>query len=472
MTGALESYKAIGLDAIWLPPACKGANTQGNGYDIYDLYDLGEFDQKGSVATKWGTKDELVQLCRRAKELGIELYFDAVLNHKAGADRTEKCLAVEVDDEDRTQEIGRVREIEAWLGFDFGGRGDRYSSQKYHWQHFSGTDYDAASNKKAIMKLHGPNKGWAPDVDTTFGNFDYLMFADLDFSNQEVREDVKHWGEWVTNELSLNGFRIDAIKHISRDFMNEWFEHLNRMYGRDKLFFLCEHWTKSTPVLCDFLDKIEHRISLYDPCLVENFSSLSKAVKSDLRTVFNNSLVQARPRHAVTLVSNHDTQPGQVMDSPIAPWFLPLAYALILLRCDGYPCVFYGDLHGIEGPEPHGPTCSGKLPELILVRKLCAYGPQKDYFDTPHCIGWTREGTWDRPGGLAVIMSDAGSGRKKMSVGANHAEELWTDVLGYSPEVRIGRKGIGNFTCPGRGVSVFMNKATPGRERCGRFYER
>jgi hypothetical protein len=30
-------------------------DAHGNGYDIYDLYDLGEFDQKGAVPTKWGT---------------------------------------------------------------------------------------------------------------------------------------------------------------------------------------------------------------------------------------------------------------------------------------------------------------------------------------------------------------------------------------------------------------------------------
>lgn len=72
-------------------------HPSGNGYDIYDLYDLGEFDQKGSVATKWGSKKDLVTLGQAAEELGMGVYWDAVLNHKAGADRKEKCLAVTVD---------------------------------------------------------------------------------------------------------------------------------------------------------------------------------------------------------------------------------------------------------------------------------------------------------------------------------------------------------------------------------------
>lgn len=69
----------------------------GNGYDIYDLYDLGEFDQKGTRATKWGPKEELLEFTWAAQDLGIGIYWDAVLNHKAGADYTERFLAVQVD---------------------------------------------------------------------------------------------------------------------------------------------------------------------------------------------------------------------------------------------------------------------------------------------------------------------------------------------------------------------------------------
>ena len=46
-----------GVTSLWLPPAYKGANGIDDvGYGVYDLYDLGEFNQKGSVRTKYGTK--------------------------------------------------------------------------------------------------------------------------------------------------------------------------------------------------------------------------------------------------------------------------------------------------------------------------------------------------------------------------------------------------------------------------------
>lgn len=96
LTQSLNYLASIGVDCIWLPPACKAGWEGSNGYDVYDLYDLGEFDQKGSVKTKWGNKEALLKLAKLAKELGVRLLFDAVLNHKSAADYTEHCQAVVV----------------------------------------------------------------------------------------------------------------------------------------------------------------------------------------------------------------------------------------------------------------------------------------------------------------------------------------------------------------------------------------
>ncbi len=133
------------------------------------------------------------------------MLIDLVLNHKAAADHKEKCEAQEVDSDDRTKTISDPYEIDAWLGFDFPGRGETYSDQKYHWYHFSGTDYNADNNKTAIYKILGDKtKGWAKsgDVDGEKGNYDYLMFADLDYSHPEVAQDVLNWGVWLSKEMS------------------------------------------------------------------------------------------------------------------------------------------------------------------------------------------------------------------------------------------------------------------------------
>ncbi|MER2064071.1 MAG: alpha-amylase, partial [Alkalibacterium sp.] len=52
-----EHLKEIGITSVWIPPCYKGVGQEDVGYGVYDMYDLGEFDQKGTVRTKYGTKE-------------------------------------------------------------------------------------------------------------------------------------------------------------------------------------------------------------------------------------------------------------------------------------------------------------------------------------------------------------------------------------------------------------------------------
>ncbi|KAK4101259.1 glycoside hydrolase family 13 protein [Parathielavia hyrcaniae] len=58
----LPSLSLLGVTKMWIPPACKAAEPGGNGYDVYDLWDLGEFERGGEQeggGTKWGCREEL-----------------------------------------------------------------------------------------------------------------------------------------------------------------------------------------------------------------------------------------------------------------------------------------------------------------------------------------------------------------------------------------------------------------------------
>ena len=51
LNSKLPAIAEAGFTALWLPPANKAAWWKSMGYDPYDYYDLGEFDQKGGVPT-------------------------------------------------------------------------------------------------------------------------------------------------------------------------------------------------------------------------------------------------------------------------------------------------------------------------------------------------------------------------------------------------------------------------------------
>lgn len=81
-------YSALALLLEYTQTSC--------GYDVYDLvsnkqcpllcssqtcqWDLGEFEQKGGIGTRWGTKKELLQACQVARQHGVDIIIDAVLN--------------------------------------------------------------------------------------------------------------------------------------------------------------------------------------------------------------------------------------------------------------------------------------------------------------------------------------------------------------------------------------------------------
>lgn len=195
-------------------------------------------------------------------------------------------------------EISKPVEVSGWTGFEFSGRGDKYSSMKYHWQHFSGIDWDDKSKENAIYKIVAPNKDWAQDVSTENGNYDFLMFADLDLTHPEVRADLLQWGTWVTKSLSLNGMRLDAAKHFSTEFQKAFVQHI-RKTANPEFFAIGEYWTGHLPSLLEYLEKVEYNLTAYDVPLVESFSKISHAKGSDLRRVLKDTLVDCRPDHAV-----------------------------------------------------------------------------------------------------------------------------------------------------------------------------
>ncbi|MBM7692741.1 alpha-amylase [Peribacillus deserti] len=448
--------KEIGIDSIWIPPVSKGLSAEDNGYGIYDGYDLGEFNQKGTVRTKYGTKQELLDAISVCREHGLCVFADVVMNHKAGADDTETFQVIEVDPLNRNEEVSEPFEIEGWTKFTFPGRGDKYSEFKWSFEHFNGTDYDARTEKTGVFRILGENKHWNENVDDEFGNYDYLMFANIDYDHPAVIEEMQSWGKWLSDTLQCDGFRLDAIKHINYQFISSFAREIRNHRGED-FYFVGEFWNPELEACRKFLDEIDYQIDLFDVPLHYKLHAASKAGRDfDLTTIFDDTLVQSHPQNAVTFVDNHDTQPDEALESWVDDWFKPSAYSLILLRQDGYPCVFFGDYYGIGGDEPI-PGKQEDIERLLFARTHKAYGEQEDYFDHPNTIGWVRRGVEEIEGsGCAVVISNGDEGDKRMYVGEHRAGEIWTDLtLKREERIIIEEDGFAAFPVDGGSVSVW-----------------
>lgn len=447
------ALRRLGFTAVWLPPAFKGAGGASDvGYGVYDLYDLGEFHQKGSTRTKYGSKLEYLLAIRALKIARIQPLADIVLNHRMGADECEDTIASRVEWEDRRTVAEADVPVRLFTLFTFPGRKGRYSRFVWNKDCFTGTDWDEQAGRSGIFLIKG--KHWAEDVDGEKGNYDYLMGADVDFSSAKVRAELRRWGRWFVDTTRIGGFRLDAVKHISADFYREWLMHV-RAYTGKELYAVGEYWNHSLPALHRYLEQTQGVMNLFDVPLHAHFREASASNgEYDMSKLFDDTLVGSRPHQAVTFVDNHDTQPGQALESWVNGWFKAAAYGLILLRAYGYPCVFWGDLEGIPS-RGIGPVT--ELPLLLRLRKTHAHGPEHDYLDHPSVIGFTREGDKQHPGsGLAFLCTNREAGVKRMLAGKQHAGKWFRCVLGGQERVLIDKDGWGEFAVVEGGCSVYV----------------
>ena len=448
-----EKLADIGITALWLPPAYKGIGGKDEvGYGVYDVYDLGEFNQKGTVKTKYGSKDEYLNCIMTLKQNGIEVYADIVLNHKMGADMLQTIPATKVDWGNHNLQIANQEYVRVATKFTFPGRKHKYSDFEWNWTDFDGIDYNDNTKEHAIFKFK--DKNWSGAVDEEYGNYDYLMGADIDFKNPEVVEECTKWGKWYLETTHVDGFRLDAVKHIDANFYKNWLKEMRKSSG-DELFTVGEYWSGDVSKLHRYITETDGEMSLFDVPLHYHLEAASKDENYDLSKLFDETLVKENPLKAVTFVDNHDTQPGQSLQSFVERWFKPAAYSIILLKADGYPCVFYGDYYGIphDNFEP-----IQELKTIIELRKEKAYGAQHDYIDNPDYIGWTREGDDQHiKSGLAVVISNSCDGEKRMYIGTKYSGEKFIDSLANcSEEVIIDDQGYGNFKVKGKSVSIWV----------------
>jgi len=462
---------AAGITALWLPPAYKACNCNVEpsrqwddvGYSTYDWFDLGEFEQKGARRTRYGTKAEYLAAIDAAHRAGLQVYADVVFNHKNGGDTTEPVPATAYQAHNRRRPVqpgAPTETITAYTRFDFPGRQGTYSPMTWTWQHFDAVNYnhDRPGESPPPVYLFA-GKSFEQMVSLEHGNYDFLLGCDLDMGHPEVRAELNHWGRWIVEHTGIDGFRLDAVKHIPTWFFKDWLAHV-RAHTAKPLFCVGEYWENNTATLHHYITQTGGSMALFDVRLHYNFHTASQMGGAfDMRRLLDHTLMAEQPALACTIVENHDSQPLQALESPVEAWFKPLAYAVILLRQEGYPCLFYADYYGAtyqdKGQTIHLPRHQWILDRLLAARRDFAYGPQIDYLDHWDLIGWTRLGDAQHPRALAVLLSDGPGGRKWMNVARPSA--VFIDITGHiDAPVYTNDQGWGEFCCEGGSVSVWV----------------
>ena len=422
-----EEFAEVGITDLWLPPANKAWDGQEDvGYATYDVWDLGEFDQKGTVRTKYGTKEELDAAIAELDNYEVDVHYDAILNHRMGGDERE------------TVPLRSDNTIESYTKFDLEGRQKYYSRAdewKWDWRAFNATDYDVGRDRSGSFVFEG--KELADTYDQ-----DLLMGLNIDYRNEDVVHEKKEWGKWLVDDIGFSGFRLDAIKHIHTPFIQDWIEYVQENTEEDVLFF-GEAWYGDLMGLRFFLDGVDiPELMLFDFPLRTTFSNLRDG-RANMANLGEVGLVNSYgvKDNAVTFTDNHDT--GRDVARYASPIFRRQyqAYSYILTREHGLPTIFWKDYYQHELKEG--------LDRLVQARKYFAYGPGREVDNNDEDVySYVREGLDNVDGtGLVMMITTGDDGEvETKNINSGQANTTYYDLSGNIREhVTTDENGYGDF---------------------------
>jgi alpha-amylase len=291
---------ADGFTALWLPPASKAAEWNSMGYDPYDYFDLGSFNQKGRTETWFGGQNALAALINAAHQSRLQVYADVVVNHNSGAD---------------AQEINPVDGMTRWTRFN--PASTRFPRD---WTCFHPSSFETMDG---------------------FGTFGQM--PDLCHRNPTVYAAMMEYSRWMIEVIGVDGFRFDFVKGYGPWLVKGIAEYrYNRNGALLRPFCVGECWD-SDRTIGDWLNAVntfmDNPVCAFDFPLHYQLKGMCDSYGFDLRGLTSGTLLSENPDRAVTFVDNHDTarDPGNAIIHDKL-----LAYAVILTH-QGYPCVFWQD---------------------------------------------------------------------------------------------------------------------------------
>jgi alpha-amylase len=121
----------------------------------------------------------------------------------------------------------------------------------------TGLDWDDLTQTDGIYRISSQNhKGWSTRVDTELGNYDYLLGIDINHRHPAVCDDLYAWGSWILDVTGGSGFRLDAIKHMDRNFLLEFIQRTRGVQNREEMFVVAEYWTAKSALFPSTYDPI------------------------------------------------------------------------------------------------------------------------------------------------------------------------------------------------------------------------
>jgi alpha-amylase len=217
-------FKNIGITGIWVPSPAKGNwGIYDMGYGIYDHYDLGNYNQKGTVETRFGSRRELVSMIAAMHNVSggqprVEVYADIILNHIYSSEENEEvnpAVKQYVFDEayrNATQYVPYPTNEIKWV-IPAAQAGDYYIKFKGYHLDFTADFTARAYDLQIDYNNTGFNTCYSWEAEPNNGGGEYNIFP---VSGQTVRAFINYQGDIDEFKVSAPGGKDIVIKLAAR----------------------------------------------------------------------------------------------------------------------------------------------------------------------------------------------------------------------------------------------------------------
>jgi len=387
-----------GFTAILYPPVCKtqsGHFNTGDGYGVYDQYDIGSKNQMGAVETRFGNREQLQRSIAIAHACGLDVYIDTVMH----------------------QLIGGRNGVYRYLGANGAPLIGRFPKDPGCFR----------GNPPRRPQDPVP----APRDDFAFGDeFVYINCEPPGYTTNGMVD----FGDWLTRSLDCDGYRVDDVKGTAAVFVKEWMS-AKAMAGR---FCVSEYFDGNPQNLYGWAHgAMGGRSSVFDFATHFGLQRMCADPGFDMRQLDGLGYTALDRFSSVTFVENPDTDlsPGENIGSNKL-----LAYAFIL-TIEGYPFVFHKD-YSTE------PGCYGLKPwidNLVWIHENLAFGNTVTRHADAQTFVHERQG---HPGLLTAISKDPWHHRTITCSTGFGANVQLHDYTGRHPDIRTDGEGRATFTVP------------------------
>ncbi|MGA0559887.1 alpha-amylase family glycosyl hydrolase [Larkinella sp. VNQ87] len=323
VTSKLDYLRDLGVSAIWLMPI--------NPSPSYHMYDVTDYY---GIASEYGTLDDFRRLIREAHQRGIKVILDFVINHTS---RQHPWFVEACKSKDNPYHDWYV-----WM-----------SQQEINSLNIATREITADSQER---------NPWHRVPGAPFSEKYYALFwsgmPDLNYDNPAVRAEIYKAGKFWLTEVGVDGFRLDAARHIYPDWEEPKNHQFWEEFGREMesvkpgAYTVGEVWTRA------------ERIAPYFRGLKANFNfdlslALQEIIGKERDTagiipmLLHNHTVfaQVNPQFIdAIMLTNHDqSRIGSVLNGNLS--HLKVA-ANLLLTLPGNPYIYYGEEIGMLGAKP------------------------------------------------------------------------------------------------------------------------